>query len=732
MRFPIVCLWRRTSLLFLVVVGSILFAGMWFGLAGSTPVASATRAADAGLAWEPLGGPVGPGGQGNAVAVNPAVAGEVYVALIPNGADEIGPTTVYHSDDAADSWTPVLSTTIALHALAVRENVALAAGFTPVSGVIAYRSSDAGLTWRASYTLPVRGGWLGLSIHPTDTLAALAGGLEFDGDGRMQGRVYATADGGESWSPRLQLAVPGVDVRVTAALIHPLSPTIQFVAAATGGDAVIWRSANSGVAWTAVYTLTNTLVRSLAAHPEQPNLLYAGAGDSVFGGSPAAIYRSEDGGLTWAKVHEPGTFVAVAPSAVVAATTWGQTFRSTAHGDPGSWTEVAGSDSASALVVEYPPAVHVASATPLSLTSATYYLGAREWGVQKSLDAGDTWANQNNGLQMLVRPRNIAVNPANPAQMYAAAGCGGGHVSQNGGQSWAAVDYISGCMGGFAFDPADPSIVFGAGFDDSAGALARSDDGGLTFTRVYTAPHVKSDRSGGGEQLFAIVSAPLSPTLVLAGGEDNPAGESNYGVILRSVDRGVNWTRAAKVVGGAVEVLAIDPTDVRRAWAGGRACGQDDCGGFVLRSIDAGQTWTVTLVTSDTVASLAYDRFTGALYVGDRTYTVHKSEDGGEQWSVVRTANSAQGVVSGFLVVTDPYFPDRVILAGYGYVTESRDGGATWSDAIINLGTPSMGAGALTIDLGRETQTIYGGYSGVWRFARPGPSFVQLPELTKQ
>jgi photosystem II stability/assembly factor-like uncharacterized protein len=704
-------------------------------MAGSAPAAAAVHTPAAAGVWEPLGGPVGPGGQGNAIATNPAVAGEVYVALIPPGAGGIGPSTIFRSEDAADTWSPVFTTTIALHALAAQENLVLAGGYSPVSGVVAYHSHDHGLHWTPSFTLPTDGGWFGLSIDPADSLHALAGGTDTAlGVKQMRGQVYGTTDGGVTWTPQLQVvsADEATDVAVSAVLIHPLTPTLQLAAAAAGGDAVIWRSVDGGVNWTAAYTITNAAVRSLVAFWERPNLIYAGVGNSLSGGSASAVYRSEDAGLTWAKVQEPGTFVAVSPWSVVAVTTWGESFRSTGDGDPGSWTQVGGTDSAAALAVEYPPAAQAAQ--PLSLTTATFYLGANEWGAQRSRDSGDTWTNQSNGLATLVRPRSIAVNPVDPRHLYVAAGCGGRFVSHDGGQNWAMVDDVPGCMGTFAFDPADPTIIFGGGYEDSAGALLRSADGGLTFTRVYTASHIKPDHSGGGENLFAVASTPLSPTLVLAGGEDYPAGESSYGIILRSVDRGLHWVQTAKVVGGAVEAMVIDPTDVRRAWAGGRACGEGGCGGFVLRSIDAGQTWTVTLVTSDTVASLSYDRFTGALYAGDRNYKIRKSDDGGLHWSVVRAVDGSQGIGSGYLVTVEPFFPDRAILAGYQYVAETLDGGATWSDgkAAINTETPAMEPGALALDTRCGVQTIYGGFTGVWRYARPGPSCVQLPQLVKQ
>jgi len=67
--------------------------------------------------------------------------------------------------------------------------------------------------------------------------------------------------------------------------------------------------------------------------------------------------------------------------------------------------------------------------------------------------------------------------------------------------------------------------------------------------------------------------------------------------------------------------------------------------------------------------------------------------------------------------------PSHVYLAGWGYVAESVDGGQNWSDwdAPINVGVPEMNPTALTVDNGTVTQTLYGGFSGVWIYTRPAP-----------
>ena len=52
------------------------------------------------------------------------------------------------------------------------------------------------------------------------------------------------------------------------------------------------------------------------------------------------------------------------------------------------------------------------------------------------------------------------------------------------------------------------------------------------------------------------------------------------------------------------------------------------------------------------------------------------SEDGGEHW---HTILDQEGQPSGQLLAVDERDSQRVYVAGWGYVGESRDGGSSWS-----------------------------------------------------
>ena len=93
---------------------------------------------------------------------------------------------------------------------------------------------------------------------------------------------------------------------------------------------------------------------------------------------------------------------------------------------------------------------------------------------------------------------------------------------------------------------------------------------------------------------------------------------------------------------------------------------------------------------------------------------------------MIRSNHPPFNAPSGYLLVIDPYLPDRIYLGGWGYIAETTDGGATWSQwhDPINQGTPRREPSALAVDFGMDTQTLYAGFSGVWAHTRVGP----LPE----
>jgi len=667
--------------------------------------------------WLPLGGPAVEGGQVNALAVHPAISGTVYAAVQPRDASWEMPTTIYESADGAAGWTAIYTAPRRVTTLAAAGSVIYAGAYNRDGNnarPLIHYSGDGGMTWNDA--LPVADGTIwDLDIHPTLPQTAIAGGGAYS-DGRAF--LHKTTDGGVTWTEIFSYSLPGGYATVNAVLIHPTTPLTWLLThdgevGATFGS-YIYRSTDGGDSWTEVYSLADDLFLSFAVDPVTPTLLYASTWQRDF-------YRSVDGGATWEAVitdGSAGSFLVVDPSDnTLYATAGDQVRKSTDRGD--SW-------STAGYVPEWvePLAIDLGSAP------GTLYAGGSYGGVYRSADQGQDWEQRNNGLETLVTPVDIDVDPQALDKILVAAGMSGGWMTTDGGQTWDQIFEFN--MNTYAINPEDPDIVYSGREDDDHGTVARSEDGGLGFTRVYTPSFFPPDGPGGEESIETIAIAPSRTDTVYAAGRDNPNWGEDRAVVVRSLDDGVSWTEVFTLPPRSeVEVLAIHPSDDDVVYAGGEDCSGPGCEGFVYRTTDGGDSWDLALVTTSTVSSIVIDRWQpDVLYMADRSYTVWKSTDGGDTWAVIRPC-----CPSGNLLAIDPNVADHVYLGGWGYIAETTDGGVTWSewDDPLNVGSPEMDPSVLVADSGTETQTLYAGFTGVWAYSRQAlqPIRVYLPVVVR-
>jgi len=689
--------------------------------------------------WRSLGGPAGEGGQVNALAVHPAIADTVYAAVAPAGAYDSGPSVIYKTTDGAASWTPVYTAEHQVYSLAAIGTTVYAGAFNSGGeGPSIYASYDSGLTWAPVLTATDRGVWLDIAVHPTDADVAIIGGWfyrQVGPDHPQNGMVYRTDDAGLTWTPILTTSFADAEDGVLSVLIHPITPTIMLASARHWGgndeaNSYLYRSDDGGATWPISITMANAHIQSLLGHPNDAQTLYAASGWGQWTYGDAKVFRSSDAGLTWTEVlADAGGPLVFEPPSTVYTRWWQQLWASPSNGDPGTWSQVGGIwDGGTAFDIDLGPAPPV------------LYAGGERRGVFKGVYDGANWnwELRNNGIEGLALPVDIDVDPRNLDKIFVAADSDGGWLSTDGGQTWTEPSGLAQYMFAFAIHPDDSDIVY-AGASGCSG-VERSQDGGLSFETVYSATHC----FGGGEgyeNFRAVEVAQSMPTTVYAGGEDNPTWEESHAVIVRSLDDGASWTEVFTLPPSSeVRALAIDPADRDVVYAGGWDCSGTSgpgCAGFLYRTTDGGDSWDLTLATTDTVRSIVIDRWRpDVLYVADDGYWVRKSIDGGDSWAVVRPPwwvppNNP----SGRFLAIDPNMADHVYLGGWGYIAETTDGGATWSEwnDPLNQGTPEMEPSALAVDSGMVTQTLYAGFSGVWAYSRPAPQpwRVYLPLVVK-
>jgi photosystem II stability/assembly factor-like uncharacterized protein len=300
--------------------------------------------------------------------------------------------------------------------------------------------------------------------------------------------------------------------RVTAVAGVAGQPQVYYMGATGGG---IWKTTNAGASWNAVSDgqVKTGSVGALAVAPSDPNVVYAGMGESCIRGNVShgdGVYRTSDGGKTWAHLGLRETMqigrVRVHPKdpdlVYVAALghTWGKNpergvFRSKDGGK--SWSKVLFVDDQTGAVDltmdEANPRVLYAAfwqaqRTPWSLDS-----GGPGSALYKTTDGGDTWKKlDGKGLPKGPWGRiGVSVSPARPERVYAVieAEEGGVFRSDDAGATWQRTNedrrlrqrawYYTHVYA----DPKEPDTVYVLNVQ-----FFRSKDGGRTFQTIRT-PH---------------------------------------------------------------------------------------------------------------------------------------------------------------------------------------------------------------------------------------------------
>jgi len=256
----------------------------------------------------------------------------------------------------------------------------------------------------------------------------------------------------------------GMSGRIAAIAARPDDPDVLYAGAATGG---LWRSTNAGLTWEPLFDAQPVAaLGAVAIDPTNPDIVWAGTGEgnprnSVSVGN--GIYKSLDGGRTWTHLGLEKTerihriLLHPTRSGVAWVAALGQ-----------AWGENA------------------------------------ERGVWKTTDGGASWTkvlyvDERTGAADLV------LDPKNPDKLFAAmwdyrrwpwsfrsGGPGSGlHVTYDGGATWKRFTEEDGMpkgdLGriGVAISPSHPEIVY-ALVEAEESALLRSEDGGQSWRAVNT------------------------------------------------------------------------------------------------------------------------------------------------------------------------------------------------------------------------------------------------------
>jgi photosystem II stability/assembly factor-like uncharacterized protein len=475
--------------------------------------------------------------------------------------------------------------------------------------------------------------------------------------GSTGGGVWKTTDAGHTWANVSdgQIAVGSMGA-IEVSLSDP-----NVVYAGTGSSKIrsnvsigrgIYKSTDAGKTWTFIGLRDVGQIATVRVHPSNPDIVYVAAGGNPFvPNKERGVYRSNDGGKTWKLVLFVSDTCGAAdlelhPSSpnTIFASMW--------HGQRKPWTIIS---------------------------------GAREGGIYKSTDGGDTWTKLAGGLPNdLFGRSNVAISAASPNRIYAlieAKPGSGLYRSEDAGATWALIN-SSGTLITRPFyydtlgvDPnnADTVYIGNEGW-------FKSTDGGKTFRRAQV-PH--------GDNHDIWINPKNSQYTI----------QSNDGGANVSLDGGRSWSTQANQPTAEIYQVALDNQYPYRVYGA-----QQDNTTVIAPSLPLGNGQdfrtgpgceTGPIIPDTTNPDIVYGSCKGQFSRLNMTTT-----DEERYWIGAQSlyGNGGGELIYRFQRVSpmevSPHSP-HVVYYGSQYLHRTRDGGVTWTRISPDLtANPPEGQGA--------------------------------------
>ena len=343
------------------------------------------------------------------------------------------------------------------------------------------------------------------------------------------GGVWRSSDYGNNWEPLFDHEATG---SIGAIAVAPSAPHVIYVG--TGAGIIrpdlatgmgMYRSNDTGHTWTHLGLDSTQMIAYVDVDPTNPDRLFVAALGHPYGSNAErGVYRSSDGGRTFAKVLYKDEYTSANEVRI----------------DPGNPSTVY-----AALWQQQQAFWEYATFGPDSTSPGA-------GGIYKSTDGGTTWTQLTNGLPPVLEA-NIALARSNPQVIYAmvasvnpAGGSGpvGFYKSSDGGAHWTLRTRIPGSpatlgdttaatadprplgrIGGgdlppITVDPKNENVIYSASV-----VMWRTEDGGTSWSAVRGSP--------GGDDYQRVWISPDDPNLILA--------VSDQGAVISS-NRGESWS----------------------------------------------------------------------------------------------------------------------------------------------------------------------------------------------
>jgi photosystem II stability/assembly factor-like uncharacterized protein len=246
------------------------------------------KSIDHGQSWSPVN-----------VGINNVIVYDVTVA--PNNSKHIlvGTISGVYEKKGEGEWIPLLTSM----ARSVEFHPANSQIFFAGLGTELGKTLDGGQTWTFSNQIGGRVTDIAIDDTNTNTLFISAGDgkiYKSENEGDMLSEVLSSTDGtGEAYSFNAVVIDPSDNQHIFAGGGNFFSPKkLGF----------LWESIDGGSTWNPTSLRDNDeeeegiIINALLINPDNPNIIYAGAGYS--GGTKNPLYKSMDGGTTWSPAYD--------------------------------------------------------------------------------------------------------------------------------------------------------------------------------------------------------------------------------------------------------------------------------------------------------------------------------------------------------------------------------------------------------------------------------------------
>ncbi len=558
-----------------------------------------------------------------------------------------------------------------------------------------FRSTNGGADW-TPLGLENTGTIGRVVVHPADpnTIWVAAAGKLFANDEHRG--LYRTANGGASWTKALFVNDSTGVIDLT---VNPRSPDTLFAASWErrrrandrhygGPGSGVHRSIDGGATWTELTsglpTDGNVGRIGLAVAASRPNVVYAIYTDAT--GNTRTVYRSDNGGDSWASVGAPpgvsygwwfGQIRVDPTDEDILYAPWLNLYKSTNGGS--SWF------SASAGMHVDHHALWIDPANPTQL------IAGNDGGVYTSTTSGSSWTKASGGFPA-TQFYTIEIDESVPERLYGGTQDNGTNRTLTGDHDdWQSI------YGGDGFvalvEPTNNQFVYA---ESQYGNLGRSTNGGSSFSGAT------SGISGRTNWNTPVVFDPTNPTTLYYGAN----------AVYRSTNRAQNWTSISpdltdgpgngNLVFGTVTTIDVAQSDPNTIWAG-----TDD--GHVWITQNDGASWTdvsaglpkrwVTRVSADPAQPLSAFVAVSGYRWGEPEANIYYTADAGQNWAP-RSSGLPEAPVNDLLF--DPLDSNRLYVGSDVGVFYSDDAGLSWEMIAADL----PAAPVLDLDLHHSTRTL--------------------------